>query len=212
MPDIEALRQKIREHEARNDIRGVTKIRAQIARDFPNTPDAAEALFRMGLYFLFVEASIPSAMQTFEAAVQCKDKHWSLAARVSLASLYLREDKPQKAMLELRKALSDKQPPSVHTLSALSIMELVLEREQKHQEAKTTKEQKLEHYSVLSDEARSEGDDVSLGFFLLGWAEELASLGRNRDAIPLCDEAVALGPERAGKSLHARAVSLRKSL
>lgn len=212
MADLEALKNQIREHEARNDLRGITKLRAQIARDFPGTSDAAESLFRMGLYFLFVESNVPAAMQTFEEAIKTKDKQWSLAARVSLASLYLREEKPQKALLELRKAIGNDETPSVHTLSALSIMELVLEREEKHGEVKEVKEKKLEHYAQLSEVARRDRDDFSLAFFLLGWGEELVSLHRPGDAKPLADEALAMGPERSGKALHTRAQALRKTL
>src|SRR6476619_4956516 len=117
MSTVNDLVEKVRQCEAKGDLGGIVKLRAQIALDFPGTPEAAEALFRLGIYLLFIENQPDAAKQTFEDAIKTKDPNWSKAARVSLASLYLREQKTQKALLELRKAIGDKDTPSIHTVS-----------------------------------------------------------------------------------------------
>jgi tetratricopeptide (TPR) repeat protein len=182
MATLDDMREEMQALQTKGDLRGIVKLRATIARDFPNTADAAEALFRLGLYFLFVENQTQAAMQTFEDAIKIKDSHWSKAARVSLASLYLREKKPQKAMLELRKAIGEKEPASVHTLSALSIMELVHEEAGESAKVREVKETKVTHLRTLVEQARSGGDQPALAFYQRTLTMELSALGLDPDA------------------------------
>lgn len=209
---IAELTARIRECEAKNDFMGIVRLRAQIARDFPNTPEAAEALFRLGLYFLFAQNDVPSAMQTLEDAIKTKDPHWSKAARVSLASLYLREQKPQKALLELRKAVNEKEPPSIHTVSALSIMEAVLEEQGNHAAAEKAKQDKLQHLAALADDARTKGEHGALAFYLVSLGQELLRIRQADAAKKTFDEVIALGPEKAGQQTFTQAQTLLKTI
>jgi tetratricopeptide (TPR) repeat protein len=194
MADLAELQKQIAECETRGDFNGITALRAQIARDFPGTPAAAEALFRLGLYFLFALGQVPEAMQTLEEAIKIKDGQWSKAARVSLASLYLREDKPQKALLELRKTLGANEPPSVHTVSALSIIELIHERAGDTLLLAEAKREKVKHLEALIAESRKQKDDPSLAYFLV-------SLGAEGTAAEPYEEVLAMGAARAGEAL-----------
>jgi len=209
---VQALVEQIKQCEQKGDLMGIVRLRAQIARDFPATPEAAEALFRMGLYFLFVENQIPSAMQTFEEAIKTKDPQWSKAARVSLASLYLREGKPQKALLELRKAIGEKEPSTIHVISALSIMESILEEQGDLNAAKQTKRDKVRHLAILADEARKAGDDGVLAFYMVSLGQEQVQLGEIFSAKTLLEEVIAMGAPRAGQSALNQAQTLLKSL
>ncbi len=209
---LEEANEQMRRLEAKGDLRGIVTLRAQIARDFPGTPEAAESLFRLGLYFLFVENQPQAAMQTLEDAVKAKDPQWSKAARVSLASLYLREQKPQKALLELRKALGDKDPPSIHTVSALSIMEAIHDDSGDTAKVRETKEEKVKHLKVLVDQSRGEADDGALAFFLLSLATEQSALGALAEAKAAANEVVQLGPQRAGQQNIHQAQALLKAL
>jgi tetratricopeptide (TPR) repeat protein len=198
--------------EQSGDLGGIVKLRAQIARDFPSTPEAAEALFRLGVYLLFIENQPDAAKQTFEDAIKIKDPNWSKAARVSLASLYVREQKTQKALLELRKAVSDKDPPSIHTVSALSIMEAIHEEAGANAEARKAKEEKVKHLTTLLEQAREANDDSALAFFAFSLAQELVALGTPASAKVLLSEVIGMGAPRAGQGLVQSAQGLMKLL
>jgi tetratricopeptide (TPR) repeat protein len=212
MSTVGDLLDKIRQCEAKGDLGGIVKLRAQIARDFPGTPEAAEALFRLGVYLLFIENQPDAARQTFEDAIKTKDPNWSKAARVSLASLYLREQKTQKALLELRKALGEKDPPSIHTVSALSIMEAIHEEEDNAAEARKAKEEKVRHIERLLDDGRTAKDDGAVGFFLASLAQEHMALGQPQTAKTLLTELINLGASRVGQAMIAQAHGLMKQL
>jgi tetratricopeptide (TPR) repeat protein len=197
--------------ESKGDLKGIIKLRAKIAQAFPNTPEAAESLFRLGLYFLFVENQPQAAMQTLEDAVKTKDPNWSKAARVSLASLHLREGKPQKALLELRKALGEKEPPSIHTVSALSIMEAIHEEAEDHGKVRETKEEKVRHLQSLIASSRATEDDGALAFFLLSLAQERLALNDIPGAKGAANEVVTLG-NKGGASNLALAQAFLKTI
>ena len=209
--DLAELHQQIRASEAKGDLTTITQLRAQIARDFPGTPDAAEALFRLGLYFLFAQGQIPEAMQTFEEAIKCKDPQWSKAARVSLASLYLREDKPQKALLELRRALGTNELASVHTISALSIIELIHEKAGDTTLLREAKAEKVKHLQSVIADARKEKDDPTLAYFLVSLAAEHNLLNDRSAATAIYQEVIAMGPARAGEAMSKEAASALKA-
>lgn len=209
---LDALLAEMQALESKGDLRGIVKLRARIAAEHPDTPEAAEALFRLGLYFLFVESQPQAAMQTFEQAIKIKDPNWSKAARVSLASLYLREQKPQKALLELRKALGEKEPPSIHTVSALSIMEAVHEQSGDAAEARKTKTEKVRHLEVLLQQAVAAADDAAVGYFTVSLAHESLGLGRPAEAKQLAQQVVAMTAARAGQSAVHQAQALLKVL
>jgi len=211
MADLAELHSRIKQLEAKGDFAGITRLRAEIARDFPGTPDAAEALFRLGLFFLFAQGEIPAAMQTFEEAIKCKDPQWSKAARVSLASLYLREDKPQKALLELRKAVGTNEPPSVHTISALSIIELIHDKAGDTHMAREAKQDKVKHLEAVIADARKAKDDPTLAYFLVSLAAERALLGEGRTASTLYKEVVDMGAARAGEAMAKEAAAALKA-
>jgi hypothetical protein len=161
---------------------------------------------------LFVENQPQAAMQTLEDAVKAKDPNWSKAARVSLASLYLKDGKPQKALLELRKALGEKDPPSIHTVSALSIMEAIHDEAGDDAKVRETKEDKVKHLDTLVTQARTEKEDNALAFFLLTLAHEQQALGMNEAAQRSATEVVQLGAGRAGQHNLHQAQALLKSL
>lgn len=211
MPELAELHQQIRASEAKGDLAAITKLRAQIARDFPGTPDAAEALFRLGLFFLFAQGDIAAAMQTFEEAIKCKDPQWSKAARVSLASLYLREDKPQKALLELRRALGTNEPASVHTISALSIIELIHDKAGDASLAREAKHEKVKHLQTVIAEAREAKDDATLAYFLVSLGAELLLLNEGKAAMVLYKEVVEMGAPRAGEAMSKEAAAALKA-
>ncbi len=212
MTTLPDLLERMKVCEQKGDLGGIVKLRAQIARDFPNTSEAAEALFRLGVYLLFIENQPDAAKQTFEDAIKIKDPNWSKAARVSLASLYVREQKMQKALLELRKAVSDKDPPSIHTVSALSIMEAIHEEAEAHGEARKAKEEKVKHLRTLVEQARTENDDGALAFFAFSLAQELVMLGTPASAKVLLSEVIGMGAVRAGQGMIQSAQGLMKQL
>ncbi|MCC6808667.1 MAG: hypothetical protein IT381_14680 [Deltaproteobacteria bacterium] len=212
MATLDELLDNMKQCEAKGDLGGIVKLRARIARDFPNTPEAAEALFRLGVYLLFIENQPDAAKQTFEDAIKIKDPNWSKAARVSLASLYLREQKTQKALLELRKALGEKDPPSIHTVSALSIMEAIHEEAGSSADVRNTKEEKVRHLNVLVQQSREAKDDGALAFFLFSLAQEQFALGMPAIAKNLLQEIIGMGAQRAGQGLVNQTQGLLKQI
>ncbi len=136
----------------------------------------------------------------------------SKAARVSLASLYLREGKPQKALLELRKAVGDKEPSTIHTVSALSIMEAIHEEGEEPALARKAKQDKVGHLANLADDARKAGDDAGLGYYLLCLGQEQALLGEFIMAKTFLNEVVSMGPGRAGQGAVTQAQTLLKTI
>jgi Tfp pilus assembly protein PilF len=212
MASVSDLVEQIRQCEAKGDLGGIVKLRARIARDFPGTPQAAEALFRLGVYLLFIENQPEAAKQTFEDAIKTKDPNWSKAARVSLASLYLREQKTQKALLELRKALGEKDPPSIHSVSALSIMEAIHEEAGAAGEARKAKEEKVKHLEQLLAGSKENNDDLATGFFLVSLAQEHTALGAPATAKSLLGQVVQMGSSRVGQGIITQAQGLLKQI
>lgn len=162
MATLNELKQQIRDFEAVGDYKNIIHVRAQIARDFPGTTEAAEALYRLGIYFLFLEENFEAAAETFEDAIKTNDVYWSKAARVSLASLYLKDKKPQKSLLELRKVAFDGEKPSIHSISALSLMEMIFSNENNEEERFNIKLEKIKHLkSAIESQKLNHPDDLN---------------------------------------------------
>jgi|GEM_PF-4052683 len=203
---LNELQEAIKTCEQNKEYQKMLTLRAQIARDYPGTQEAAEALYRIGLYFLFIEQRFDAAKQTFEQVLTIADNVWVHAARVSFATLLLREDKPQKALLELRKVTQS--APSVHTISAFSVMELIYEQHKQAGEIQGIKEQKIKHYQIMIQDLKQHQpvqDPALLAYYLVHCGFEQQALLLYQDAHACFKEVLALGESKVPADLYKQA-------
>src|SRR5688500_15411197 len=95
----------------------IASVRRTIASGFPDTPEAAEANYRLGLDQLFRGKNLEEAAKHLREATKAKAPPWSIASRVSLGLVMLRQGKAQQAIFELRRVAGIK-PPTIHSAQA----------------------------------------------------------------------------------------------
>lgn len=206
MTTLSELLEAVKACDNNKEYQKMLTLRAQIAKDYPGTQEAAEALYRIGLYFLFVEQHFDAAKQTFEQVLTMSDNVWVHAARVSFATLLLREEKPQKALLELRKVTQSS--PSIHTISAFSVMELIYEQQQQAGEIQGIKEQKIKHYQTLIQNIKNQQpiqDPALLAYYLVHCGFEQQALLLYQEANACFKEVLALGESQVPTDLYKQA-------
>ena len=95
------------------DLDQIASVRRTIASGFADTPAAAEANYRLGLDLLFRTKNVDEAAAHLREAAKTKAAPWSIAARVSLGLVMLRQGKAQQAIFELRRVAGSQLDPAV---------------------------------------------------------------------------------------------------
>lgn len=167
----------------------VRRLREAIIRDRPESPLAAECHFRLGLEALFSRRDLDAAAEHFRAAGRLKHAPWSESARLSLASILMRQGRTQQAIFELRKVVA-RTPESLLTAQAYGMMTLFLS--QSGQTEAADRAQKAHHALLrrLQTDLASAADRAS-ATYLLG--EELLLLGQRAEALAAFESAIASG-------------------
>jgi tetratricopeptide (TPR) repeat protein len=188
-------------------------VREQIVTEHPQSEAACEALYKIGLDLLFHEHRLSDAMENFADAAKRKVPFWSDAARTSLGLCLFHQQRPQKALLELRKVAYQDQP-SAHTVTALSFIEIVYQAAGNVDETKRARQDRIAQLERLAaanprdpggSSSPSGTDSPSVGergyfLYLLGLA--CRDLGDDARATTVLNEAKALGPGVLGAELY----------
>jgi tetratricopeptide (TPR) repeat protein len=205
MSKLDDLLSDLANFDAQHDLDGLRRVREVIVTEHPDSEEAVEALYKIGLDCLFRERDLIAAVQNFEDAAKRKHPFWSAAARTSLGLCYHHQGRSQKALLELRKVAYPETPTS-HSVTALGFIESILEEAGNSDDAKRARKDRVKQLEQLVDDARSSGRANERGFYLHQLALALREQGEGGRARELLTEAKDLGPEVLGADLF-RAVA-----
>lgn len=206
MATLEALQQELARCDAEHDLAGLRQARESIIAEYPESEQAAEALYKIGLDLLFRERDLNAAVTRFEEAAKRKHAFWSAAARTSLGLCYHHQGRGQKALLELRK-VAYPETPSMHSVTALGFIENIHESTNNTEEAKRARKDRVKQLEQLVEIARSSGRGADRGFYLHMLAIALRDQGDRARSTQLLTEAKELGPEILGADLFRSVVS-----
>ena len=201
MANLEDLLNDLANLEAQHDLDGLRGVREKIVSEHPASDEAVEALYKIGLDFLFRERKLELAIESFREATRRKHPFWSSAARTSLGLCYYHRQQLQLALFELRKvAYADSH--SAHSLTALTFIENILREENKMEEVERVQKDRSAQLGILIEEARESGNNAELGFYLYQLGVCLIDAGELGDAKTRLEEAKALGPDALGADLY----------
>ncbi|HET6345115.1 MAG TPA: hypothetical protein VFH51_09285 [Myxococcota bacterium] len=202
MADLKSLLKKLETLDASHDLDGLREVREEIVAEHPESEEATEALYKIGLDLLFRERKLDEAVERFDEAAKRKQPFWSAAARTSLGLCYYHQRRTQKALFELRKVAYSKSV-TVHSVTALAFIENIFETEGKGEEAaRVRKDRILQLEQVIQSNRQAKGDAAERGYHLyqLGLAQKDA---HDPDAAKAAlEEAKALGPQVLGADLY----------
>lgn len=191
--------------------------RGALIEAHPESTEATDARYRLGLSRLFRHQDRDGAMALFKDAAQDKSNEIAQEARISLALCLHGKKKRQQAIFELRKLLPAKVTPSMHTATALDFLTLLLREAQPPEGSPGMKdlakveETRREHLTALADSA---ADPTEKAHWLLRLAAAYADTGERRDiekARTTLSAVVKMG-KRAGDSVLIAARENLKSL
>ena len=211
MPTLESLLNDIANYEAKHDFENLVKIRNRVVDEFPDTIEAAEAQYKVGLDFLFRARDLNSAVQHFAEAAARKVEFLSDAARTSLGLCYFHQGKTQAAMFELRKIAHSRKITS-HSVTALAFMENIFESEGNLEELDRIRKERSAQLEVLITEAIENGDMKSKGFYLFELGLLQADLGDLSASVLTLERAKGLGPDAIGADLFRSVVDALSDL
>ena len=205
MAKLDDLLSDLANFDAQHDLQAVRRVREAIVTEHPDSEEAVEALYKIGLDCLFRERDLVAAVDKFEDAAKRKHAFWSAAARTSLGLCYHHQGRTQKALLELRKVAYPESPTS-HSVTALGFIETILEQSGNSDDVKRVRRDRIKQLGQLVDTARASGRANERGFYLHQLALALREQGEGGQARELLTEAKDLGPEVLGADLF-RAVA-----
>jgi len=201
MANLENLLNDLANLDAAHDLDGMRRVREQIVEEHPDSDAAVEALYKLGLDFLFRQRSLPSAVQSFETAAKRKHPFWSAAARTSLGLCYYHQKRLQKALFELRRVAYAKEP-TPHSVTALAFLENIFSEEGQPEEVGKVRKERIGQLERLVAENReAKGPLGERGHHLYQLGLAYRDSGDDEKGIAALEEAKGLGPDVLGADL-----------
>ncbi|MCK5691038.1 hypothetical protein KAI87_17275 [Myxococcota bacterium] len=200
MAELEALMNDLANLDAQHDMEGMRGIRTAIIEEHPNSDEAVEALYKLGLDELFRQRALNSAVEKFTEAAKRKHPFWSAAARTSLGLCYYHQKRVQKAIFELRKVAYSK-PPSPHSVTALAFMETIFVNEGQSSEAKKARAERITQLLFLIDASLGADMGQERGFHLYTLGLAYKDAGQNDEGDQALRDAKKLGKDTLGEDL-----------
>ncbi len=131
------------------DLERAASVRRTIAEAEPDSPEGAEANYKLGLNALFRERDLAEAAKFLRAAGKAKDPVWSAPARVSLGLVLFSQKKHQQAAFELRRVAGKKSQDLV-AAQAWGLIVMVHRDEKKGAEAERARGEQLKLLTKLT--------------------------------------------------------------
>lgn len=196
--ELEALQRQLAAALHREDWDEARALRQRVVADFPDSAEAAEAAYRLGLDALFFGRDLAAAIALLEDAAKRRHPHWSAAARTSLALCYAQQNRLQKALFELRKVASVKDPGANSVVAAMWMERLLLQDGQAA-EAQKARAQRIEQLRTLLAPATHPPLELAeRGAYLYQLGCALSDHGEKLEGRRVLEEARALGPQVLG--------------
>jgi tetratricopeptide (TPR) repeat protein len=201
MPNLPALVEELAHHEQLTDHAAMRRVREAIVAEFPNTPEAAEARYKVGLDALFRERDILGACGHLEEAAKSGHPYWGAAARTSLGLCYYHQKRLQKALFELRK-VAYVRDANEHSVTALMFLENILHAEHKTDDAARVRKERVGQLeALLGGKTPTAMAPAERGQYLYQLALALLDLKERGRAKAALTEALALGAQALGPEL-----------
>lgn len=200
MADLESLLNDLANLDAQHDLDGLRRVREQIVEHHPDSNEAAEALYKLGLDSLFRQRDIESAVGQFTLAAKRKVPFWSEAARTSLGLCYFHLKKTQKALFELRR-VAYPDVPTHHSVTALTFIETIYTEEKNKAEAEKARKDRIGQLHKLVEATRDPTQSAERGLYLYQLGMALMDGGEKAEARKAFEEAKGLGPDAIGADL-----------
>jgi tetratricopeptide (TPR) repeat protein len=163
-PPLDALKKDVDRAIKAGDPEKIALAWRAIATGHPDTSDAAEAEYRLGLDALFRVKNMDQAGEHFRTAAKAKGVY-AMAARSSLGLVLLRQGKPQQGIFELRK-VAGTAPPTILSASAWGLLVVAFRESNNAREAERAR---TEHRRALQKLIESNvAEDSALANFMLG--------------------------------------------
>ena len=202
MADLQSLLQQIAALDGQRDFDGLRRVREQLVAEFPDSDNAVEALYKIGLDLLFRQRKLEAAIEKFDDAAKRKQPFWAAAARTSLGLCYYHQRRMQKALFELRKVAYAKSA-NVHSVTALAFIENIFEAEGQTSEAQRVRKDRIVQLEQLIAQSRTDnGNPQERGYHLFQLAIALRDQHDNDRAGAMLREARDLGKEILGADLY----------
>lgn len=197
---LQELVERVAQALAQDDFDAARDARRELYAAYPDSDEAAEACYRLGVDSLFRARDMDAAMAHFDQGAARRHPYWSAAARTSLALCYAQQKRLQKALFELRKVALVKEP-SAHSVAALTWMETLLAEDGQAQEAGKARTLRVAHLRALL-----EGDGLSAadrGGYLYQLGCALLDGNEKAEGRRVLQQARALGPQALGPDVAA---------
>ncbi len=211
MPSLESLLNDLANFDAQNDFEAMKTVREQIVAAHPDTDEAVESIYRLGLDFLFRQRDLNAAIESFSTAAKRKHEYWSKASRTSLGLCYYHQGKLQKALFELRRVGFAKEP-NPHAIAALAFLEDIFLREGDDDEALRVRKERLIQLQALC----AEDDPETLvnqerGYYLYQLGVAYLDQGEDAKAKIAFDRAKSAGEEILGEDLFRAVLAIEQN-
>jgi len=208
--ELKQLTETLAVHEKNHDIDGLRSVREQIARDYPESPEAVEAHYKLGLDALFHKRDLAIAVQYFEQAVKGKQAFWAQAARTSLGLCYYHQKRTQKALFELRKVgYSD--PPTAHSITALSFIEHIYGQAGEKEEVQRVRKDRISQLETVIEACKHSHQHAERGYHMYTLGLALLDQGDDVEAKIVLEDTKNLGPDLLGAELYKSVVEALKN-
>lgn len=195
---LQELAERVVQALAADDFDAARDARRDIVGGFPDSDEAAEAYYRLGVDALFRARDVVAAMALFEQGAARRHAYWSAAARTSLALCYAQQKRRQKALFELRKVALVKDP-SPHSVAALTWMETLCAEDGEAEEAAKARTLRIAQLRLLVEQKNCSPADRGGYLYQLGSA--LLDAGEKAEGRKTLLAARALGPQVLGQNV-----------
>lgn len=202
MADLKSLLGELATLDAAHDFNGLRRVRELIVAEFPESDEATEALYKVGLDMLFRERKLDAAVEQFAEAAKRKQPFWSAAARTSLGLCYYHQRRTQKALFELRKVGYAK-TPNVHSVTALAFIENIFHTEGNEEEAARVRKDRIAQLEqVIQLNRDGKGNMAERGYHLYQLGLALKDHDEPERSKGALEEAMNIGPQVLGVELY----------
>ena len=162
MVELEKLLKRLRTAIKKEDLEKIDATRQKIIDHYPDSPESAEARYRLGLSRLLQHQDSDTAQQLFIEAAKSSDPLYSPMARISMALMLHAQKKEQKALFELRKVVGSRKPSAQSVVALGFIVAIMGDMGAKVSEVQRARSQQIEHLQVLLDETSEDSERAAL--------------------------------------------------
>lgn len=162
MIELEKLNKRLLTAIKKEDLQKIDATRAKIIEHYPDSHEAGEARYRLGLSMLLQHKDLLAAQELFQAAASSQDPLYGPMGRISLALMLHAQKKEQKALFELRKVVGSRKPSAQSVVALGFIVTIMGDMGAKVAEVKRARSQQIEHLRAVLDQTEQASERAAL--------------------------------------------------